>query len=105
MSDHPPRPMPFAWRLGIAALVLLLGTIAYVLRDTLGPRVTAAMGILCFLGIPAALSSNLRAVNMRTLGWGIALQVLLAFLTLKVGWTRSYAPEEAELFQARHDIA
>jgi concentrative nucleoside transporter, CNT family len=81
--------MPFAWRVAIAALVVLIGTIAYLFRESLGPRVTAAMGIVCFLGIPAALSSNLRAVNLRTLGWGMVLQVLLAVLTLKVSWVRA----------------
>jgi CNT family concentrative nucleoside transporter len=64
--------------------VVLLGLTAFVLRDVLGPQGQSALGVLCFLGIPAALSANLRAVNWRTIGWGIALQVALALLILKV---------------------
>ena len=37
-----------------------------------------------FFGIVAAFSSNLRAVNWRTIFWGIVLQLLLAVLVLKV---------------------
>src|SRR5581483_3280944 len=38
---------------------------------------------LCFLGIVAPVSPNLRAVNWRTIGWGFALQILLAVLVIK----------------------
>ena len=43
-----------------------------------------SLGIVCFIAVVAAFSTNLRAVNWRTVGWGIALQVGLALLILKL---------------------
>jgi CNT family concentrative nucleoside transporter len=79
-----PMPMPLGWRLAIGAAVVVLGAIAYALQGRVDARVLAGFGIVCFLGVPAALSHNLRAVNPRTLAWGIALQVLLALFILRV---------------------
>ena len=42
------------------------------------------VGIFCFFGLVAMFSSNLRAVNWRTIGWGIGLQLILAVLVLPV---------------------
>src|SRR5436190_866803 len=67
-------PTPFSWRLGIGLAVLLLAVLAFVAREWVGPRGQAAAGVLCFLGVAAACSANLRAVNPRTLAWGFALQ-------------------------------
>jgi CNT family concentrative nucleoside transporter len=84
-----PLPTPLSWRLGIGAGVVGLGAAAYALRGYVDARALAACGILCFLGIPAALSHNLRAVNPRTLAWGIVLQVLLAlFIRLDINGVR-----------------
>lgn len=77
-------PTPLAWRLGIAACVLALGLGAYALRGVIGPRGQAFVGVFCFFGLVAMFSTNLRAVNWRTIGWGVGLQVLLALLVLKV---------------------
>lgn len=78
---HPTTPM--AWRLGIAAAILALGLAAYAVRGTIGLRGQACAGVFCFFGLVAMFSSNLRAVNWRTIGWGVALQVILALLVLK----------------------
>jgi concentrative nucleoside transporter, CNT family len=79
-------PTPWTWRVGIAMGVLALGIAAYLLRDTIGPRGQAFVGIFCFFGLVAMFSSNLRAVNWRTIGWGVVLQIILAVLVLKVAW-------------------
>jgi concentrative nucleoside transporter, CNT family len=76
-------PTPWTWRLAIGLGVLALAGAAYVLRDVVGPRGVAAFGVVCFIGVVALFSANLRAVNWRTVGWGIALQVLLALFILK----------------------
>lgn len=73
-----------SWRLAIAAAIVVTGTMAYVLRETVGLRGQAFAGVFCFFGIVAVFSQNLRLVNWRTIGWGIALQILLAILVLKV---------------------
>ena len=76
-------PTPLWWRYAIALGVVALGLAAYALRHVVGPRGQGAAGVVCFIGVILACSSNLRAVNWRTVGWGIALQVLLALLILK----------------------
>ncbi|HEY6564375.1 MAG TPA: Na+ dependent nucleoside transporter N-terminal domain-containing protein, partial [Pirellulaceae bacterium] len=77
------RPTPWTWRLAIAAAIVTVATAAYFARDAIGLRGQAVAGLIFFFGIVAAFSSNLRAVNWRTIGWGIALQLLLALLILK----------------------
>jgi CNT family concentrative nucleoside transporter len=65
-------------------LALLLAVAAFALRGTIPPRAQAIAGIVCFISIVAACSTNLRAVNWRTVGWGIGLQIGLALLILKL---------------------
>src|SRR5262245_45871365 len=76
-------PTPLTWRLGIAAATVALAGAAYLGRDLLGPRGVAPVGALCFIGVAAIFSANLRAVSWRTIGWGLALQLLLALFVLK----------------------
>jgi CNT family concentrative nucleoside transporter len=71
-------------RLIAAAIALVLAVAAFALRNTINPRVQAVAGIICFISIVAAASRNLRAVNWRTVGWGMALQIGLALLILKL---------------------
>ena len=71
-------------RIAAGALALLLGVAAYLLRYTINPRVQAIAGIICFIAVVAAFSVNLRAVSWRTVAWGIALQLGLALLILKL---------------------
>jgi CNT family concentrative nucleoside transporter len=77
-------PTPRSWRLGLALAITAFVASAYVLGEQLGPRFRAGCGALTFIGIVALFSTNLRAVNWRTLGWGIGLQLVLAVLVLKV---------------------
>ena len=55
----------------------------YCARDTIGLHGQSLAGIFFFFGIVALFSANLCAVNWRTIGWGIALQLLLAVLVLQ----------------------
>ncbi len=81
---NPNSSTPRSWRLSIAAVVICLTAIACLNQETLGSRGQAAIGIFCFLGVAAFFSTNLRALNKRTIITGFLLQVLLAFLILKV---------------------
>ena len=71
-------------RVAAAALALGLGLAVFLLRNTLNPRVQALAGIVVFIAVVAACSRNLRAVSWRTVGWGMALQLGLALLILKL---------------------
>src|SRR5688572_29146444 len=75
---------PLSWRLAIGGGVIALLLLAYFLQPVIGLRGQAFVGVLCFFGIVAFFSANLRAVNWRTVGWGVALQVVLALLVLRV---------------------
>src|SRR5881394_1476982 len=77
-------PTPWTWRASIIAAIALLAAAAYAMQGAIGPRGQAVAGLFFFFGLVAAFSSNLRAVNWRTIGWGIALQAVLALLVLKV---------------------
>jgi CNT family concentrative nucleoside transporter len=92
MTDAPgfPPPSDRPLRLAAGAVALALGIAAFLSRNVIEPRVQAAFGVICFIAIIAALSSNLRLVNWRTVGLGIALQLGLALFILKleVGGTR-----------------
>jgi CNT family concentrative nucleoside transporter len=76
-------PTPLTWRVAIAAAIVAVAAAAWGTRDSIGPRGQAIAGVFFFFGIVAAFSSNLRAVNWRTVGWGFGLQLLLAVLVLK----------------------
>jgi concentrative nucleoside transporter, CNT family len=82
ITTYPPTPA--SWRLGIAAAILVLATVTYWAQDSIGVRAQAFAGIIFFFGIVATFSANLRAVNWRTIAWGVGLQVLLAVLVLEV---------------------
>ena len=71
-------------RMACAAGALLLALLAYLLQGSIDGRVQAAAGVVCFLLVAAACSTNLRAVSVRTVVWGIGLQLALALLILKL---------------------
>ena len=74
-TDHPGTP--WQWRALIAVGVAALGLLAWLLSDTIGPKGRAFCGVLCFLGVAAAFSSDLRNVRLRLVGVGIGLQLAL----------------------------
>lgn len=79
----PGSPTPFAWRAALLAGVVAAAAVVYFGRDALDRRVRAAIGIVSFIALIAACSVNLRAVRLRTILWGMALQGLFAAFILK----------------------
>jgi concentrative nucleoside transporter, CNT family len=77
-------PVPLWQRAALAGCVVGLAVVAVLAHGALGPRATAALGVLCFLGTAAVFSLDWRAINWRTVGWGFALQLLLALFVLKL---------------------
>jgi CNT family concentrative nucleoside transporter len=70
-------------RLAATAAALTLAVVVYSIQGLIDPRVQGGLGAICFILVVAAASPNLRAVNWRTVAWGIALQLLLAVLILR----------------------
>jgi CNT family concentrative nucleoside transporter len=86
-SEAPPPerqlpPTPWRIRTALVALVLLVGAVAYLLHGTLGYRIQAGAGIICFLCIGAIFSRSLQSVSGKTLLWGIGLQFALALAVI-----------------------
>src|SRR5439155_25694075 len=103
----PPAPTalpstPLNWRLAIGIAIGVVGGAAYLLQPVMGPRGQALAGVFCFFGLVAAFSTNLRAVNWRTIAWGVGLQLVLAVLVLKVGYPRATTSKEMASLQAQH---
>ena len=46
-------------------------------------RAVSALGLLIFLAIAWALSTNRRAIRWRTVGWGLGLQIAVALFIIK----------------------
>ncbi|MDP1572557.1 MAG: nucleoside transporter C-terminal domain-containing protein [Vicinamibacterales bacterium] len=65
------------------AVAVVVPAIAWLLSGVIGPRGQAAAGAICFISICAVCSTNLRAVNWRTVGWGLAIQLGLAIFILR----------------------
>jgi concentrative nucleoside transporter, CNT family len=76
-------PSARALRLAAVALAILLPLTAWLLADPLGPRGRAALGALALIALVGACSPDLRQVNWRTVGWGLALQIAVAFFILR----------------------
>jgi CNT family concentrative nucleoside transporter len=70
-------------RLVAIGVTLLAGAAAFLLSGVVPAAVRAAIGVLGFLAFVASFSADLRAINWRTVGWGLALQVGLALLILR----------------------
>lgn len=75
---------PTLWRVAIFGGVVALTMVAWLLKDSITPKVQGFVGIFAFLGLAAGCSTNLRNVNWRTVGTGVALQTTLAVLILQI---------------------
>ncbi|MFN4260475.1 MAG: NupC/NupG family nucleoside CNT transporter [Gemmataceae bacterium] len=95
---------PWPWRLGIALAVVSLIIVAYLTQPWIGGRGQAGFGVMCFFGIAAALSTNLRAVSWRTIACGFALQLLFGLFVMKLE-INGYRPGYEMLKAAAEAIA
>jgi concentrative nucleoside transporter, CNT family len=71
-------------RLACGTVAVALAVAASLTQGLVDPRLQAGFGAVCFVFVVAAASSNLRAVNWRTVGLGMALQLGLALFILKL---------------------
>lgn len=92
------RPVPPRARFERMDLMVLLGAgviglVAASAARMLGqPKMQAICGLVVILGVAYAASTNRRAIDRRTVAWGLVLQVLFALLVLKtVAGQRTFA--------------
>jgi concentrative nucleoside transporter, CNT family len=52
-------------------------------------RFTGILGLITMLGLGYAFSTNRRAIRLKTVGWGLALQVAFAIFVLKIEFGRT----------------
>jgi CNT family concentrative nucleoside transporter len=83
------RPVPSRARYERADLMVLLGAavvaaLAALTARMLGqPKLQAICGLVVILAVAYAASTNRRAIDRRTIAWGLALQVIFALIVLK----------------------
>jgi CNT family concentrative nucleoside transporter len=87
MAKAKPNEVPAGWTrtdtlvIGAAAAI---GLIAALIAHFGGqPRVQALVGLALLFSIAYLMSSARRAIDWRTVGWGMALQIVFALLVLK----------------------
>jgi concentrative nucleoside transporter, CNT family len=81
----PPRRVPYDARDAamLGGAVVLAAVIAAIAAFGGLPRLQPLVGLIVILGLAFALSANRRAIDRRTVAWGLALQMLFALLVLK----------------------
>ena len=52
-------------------------------KESILARFTGLLGLITFLGLAYAFSTNRRAIKLRTIAWGLGLQILFAFAVIK----------------------
>jgi CNT family concentrative nucleoside transporter len=81
----PPARAPFETRdlMVLGAAAAAAAVFAAIARFGGVPRLQPFVGLIVILGIAYALSNNRRAIDRRTVAWGLALQVVFALLVLR----------------------
>jgi CNT family concentrative nucleoside transporter len=86
-GPHGERPVrqPYEARdaMVIGGALAIAAVLALAARAANLPRLQPLVGLLVILGIAYSLSTNRRAIDRRTVAWGLALQVLFALIVLK----------------------
>jgi concentrative nucleoside transporter, CNT family len=82
------------WRLSSTELMIIGGgalvALAAVLLASVGgvPKAQPFAGAVVILGIAYLLSTNRRAIDLKTVLWGLGLQIAFALVVLKTDWGR-----------------
>ncbi len=80
----PPPRMPYEARdLAIIAAAAVAAGIVALVAHFVVPRLQPLVGLIVIMSIAYALSTNRRAIDRRTIAWGLGLQILFALLVLK----------------------
>jgi len=84
-SLHAPPPrVPYDTRdLAVIAGALAAAAVVALLAHFAVPRLQPLCGLIVIMTIAYAISTNRRAIDRRTVAWGLSLQILFALLVLK----------------------
>ncbi|HEX6397364.1 MAG TPA: nucleoside transporter C-terminal domain-containing protein [Steroidobacteraceae bacterium] len=83
-APPPPPRAPFEARDAVVlGGMLAVAAVAALVAHFGVPRLQPLVGLLVILSIAYAFSTNRRAIDARTVAWGLALQVVFALLVLK----------------------
>ncbi|MEK6631481.1 MAG: Na+ dependent nucleoside transporter N-terminal domain-containing protein, partial [Acidobacteriota bacterium] len=80
------------WRLSSTELWIIAGGAAVALVAVLlagfggVPQAQPVAGAVVILGIAYTLSTNRRAIDLKTVVWGLSLQIVFALVVLKNEW-------------------
>ena len=67
-------------RLVFAGTAVALAVLAYLLQGIVDPRVCAFLGVIGFITLAVAYSTDIRSINWRIVWYGLGFQFLLRFL-------------------------
>ena len=67
----------------IVAVALVVAVVAAALAQMGVPRAQPLVGLILILGIAYVASTNRRAIDFRTVAWGLGLQIVFALIVLK----------------------
>ncbi len=67
----------------LAVALAIAGAIALAAQVVGSPKLQAAVGLLVILSIAYLASTNRRAIDRRTVAWGLGLQILFALIVLR----------------------
>ena len=85
IAYQPPKRAPYERRdfaiIGIAAAAAAVCALAANLLNL--PRLQPLTGLIVILTIAYCFSTNRRAIDRRTVAWGLGLQILFALIVLK----------------------
>ncbi|HQR05358.1 MAG TPA: nucleoside transporter C-terminal domain-containing protein [Gemmatales bacterium] len=90
MSAELKTGTPWSWRLGLWLMVAILAFLANILSARLGYRGQAILGFFALILLAASFSTDLRAINAKTIIWGLILQFALGFLVLYVDQVQAF---------------
>jgi CNT family concentrative nucleoside transporter len=81
----PPRRAPYDLRDASVLGVAIAAATVVALAAQFGgvPRLQPLVGLIVIMSIAYSLSTNRRAIDLRTVAWGLSLQMLFALLVLK----------------------
>jgi concentrative nucleoside transporter, CNT family len=85
VHQAPPRRAPYEMRdLTIIGAALAVAAVCAILAAFAGiPKLQPLVGLLVILTLAYAISTDRRAIDRRTVAWGLSLQIVFALLVLK----------------------